>query len=89
MRVLKMKNYLEYLEYGKVKVDEFIESNFSFKVGHTYQTICYELEFYPRGVVQGLTVSKKDVKIGKNYRSYADFDEDSKELYELLINRQI
>lgn len=78
-----MKNYLEYLEYEKVKMDEFIESNFTFKVGHTYQTICYELEFYPSGVVKGLTVSKKDVKIGKNYRSYADFDEDSKELYEL------
>ena len=76
-----MKNYLEYLEYEKVKMDEFIENNFSFKVGHTYQTICYELEFYPSGVVKGLTVSKKDVKIGKNYRSYADFDEDSKELY--------
>lgn len=78
-----MQNYLEYLESEKVQMDEFVEYDFSFKPGHTYKTICYELEFYPSGVVKGLTVSKKDIKIGKEYKSYADFDEDAEELYEL------
>ncbi len=78
-----MQNYLEYLEYENASIDEFVEDNFSFKVGHTYQTICYEIEFYPSGMVKGFGVSKKNIKVDKEYKSYADFDEVAENLYEL------
>lgn len=78
-----MHNYLEYLEYEKTSIDEFVEDNFSFKVGHTYQTICYEIEFSPSGIVKKFNVSKKNIKVNNAYRSYADFDEIAENLYEL------
>ena len=69
-----MNNYLEYLEYEKVKMDSFIEENFSYKVGNSYNALCYTIEFFPSGIVKCFDVSKRKVHIKSSHKSLADFD---------------
>ena len=78
-----MYNYLEYLEYEKVNMDEFVFSNLSFKVGNSYKTICYTLSLSPSGIVTNLDVSKQNIRITHEYKSFSDFDSVANSLYEL------
>ena len=77
-----MYNYLEQCEFKKEQIDDFVANTFKFKLDNIYPTICYNLKFYESGRLKGLAVTKENIKITNQDKTF-DQNGEMKEFYDL------
>lgn len=75
-----MYNYLEKCEFTKEEIDKFICNNF--RLNNIYPTICYNLKFYESGMIKELEVTKENIKITNQDKTFNPSGE-LKEFYDL------